>query len=185
MTLKRLILVVAALILLAALVWAGSGLASGVRGQAGTPTPEAEGTPVAVAVRARAEVVPVLWADLSFDGAGTVAEWFVAEGDLVAAGTPLGRLATPDEAGLERTVAQAEIDLRQAELEVERRGQELLEAYKAEAVRTLGSLANANVKGLLRRTIGKIFNELEFEGWCDEFEARNAASLEARAAATG
>lgn len=72
-----------------------------------------------------------------------------------------------------------------AELEVERRGRELLEAYKAEAVRTLGSLANANVKGLLRRTIGKIFNELELEGWCDEFAARHAASLEPRAAVAG
>ena len=90
MKLKRLILVVAALILVAALVWAGSGLASGVRGQAGTPTPEPVGTPVEVAVRARAEVVPVLWADLCFDAAGPLGEWFVAEGDDVAAGTPWG-----------------------------------------------------------------------------------------------
>ena len=31
-----------------------------------------------------------------------------------------------------------------------------------------------NLKGLLRRVIGKIFNELEIKGWCREFEQVNA-----------
>jgi geranylgeranyl diphosphate synthase type II len=29
------------------------------------------------------------------------------------------------------------------------------------------------LKGLLRRVIGKIFNELEIKGWCREFEQKN------------
>ncbi len=72
-----------------------------------------------------------------------------------------------------------------AELEVEAEGQKLLEAYKDEAIRALRMLDNANVKGLLRRTVGKIFNDLEIKGWCHEFEARDAAGLEARPAVAG
>jgi geranylgeranyl pyrophosphate synthase len=72
-----------------------------------------------------------------------------------------------------------------AELEVETRGRELLSAYKDEAVRALRRLDNPNVKGLLRRTLGKIFDDLQIRGWCHEFEARNAAGGEARTAAVG
>jgi geranylgeranyl pyrophosphate synthase len=71
------------------------------------------------------------------------------------------------------------------ELGVEERARELMEAYKEEATRVLRRLDNANVKGLLRRTVGKIFNDLEIKGWCHEFEARNAPGLEARAALVG
>jgi hypothetical protein len=40
-----------------------------------------------------------------------------------------------------------------------------------------------NLKGLLRRVIGKIFNELEIKGWCREFEQKNAnPELRAQAA---
>ncbi len=67
----------------------------------------------------------------------------------------------------------------------ESRAQELLDAYKDEAVRTLRRVQNANVKGLLRRTVGKIFNDLEIQGWCNEFEARNAPSVAPRAQAVG
>jgi multidrug efflux pump subunit AcrA (membrane-fusion protein) len=120
MQLKRLIFIIAGLVLLAVLLLAGSGLVSRIGGQAGDPTPEVEEAPLEIAVRARGEVVPVLWADLSFDTTGPVAEWFVAEGDVVAAGTPLGRLAVPNQADLERSVVQAELDLRQAQLALER-----------------------------------------------------------------
>lgn len=120
MQLKRLILIIAGLVLLAALLLGGSGLVSRIGGRAGDPTPELEETPLEIAVRARGEVVPVLWADLSFDTTGPVAEWLVAEGDAVAAGTPLGRLAVPNQADLERAVVQAELDLRQAQLALER-----------------------------------------------------------------
>lgn len=58
------------------------------------------------------------------------------------------------------------------ELGVEERARELLEAYKEESTRVLRGLDNANAKGLLRRTVGKIFNDLEIKGWCNEFETR-------------
>jgi hypothetical protein len=36
-------------------------------------------------------------------------------------------------------------------------------------------LENPNLKGLLRRVIGKIFNDVEIKGWCKEHEQENAA----------
>jgi hypothetical protein len=51
----------------------------------------------------------------------------------------------------------------------------LYETYKEEAIRSLRDLENPNLKGLLRRVIGKIFNDTEIKGWCKEFEAKNAA----------
>lgn len=50
----------------------------------------------------------------------------------------------------------------------------LLERYKDQAVRSLQDIENANLKGLLRRIVGKIFNELEIKGWCREFEVKKA-----------
>lgn len=58
-------------------------------------------------------------------------------------------------------------------LKVEQRAKELLEAYKEQAVRSLMRLENSSLKGLLRRVLTKIFS-LEIQGWCSEFEARNA-----------
>ena len=52
----------------------------------------------------------------------------------------------------------------------------LLERYKEQAIRALQDLENANLKGLLRRIIGKMFNELEIKGWCRELEAKQAAA---------
>jgi geranylgeranyl diphosphate synthase type II len=49
----------------------------------------------------------------------------------------------------------------------------LLEMYKEAAVRSLVEVDNENLKGLLRRVLGKIFNELEIKGWCSEYEAKN------------
>jgi len=59
-----------------------------------------------------------------------------------------------------------------------KRSRELLEAYKKEAVRALWDVDNPNLKGLLRRVIGKVFGDTQIQGWCDEFEARNAAGRE-------
>jgi geranylgeranyl pyrophosphate synthase len=67
------------------------------------------------------------------------------------------------------------------EREVLDKAEELLEAYKEEAVRSLRYLPNATLKGLLRRVVGKIFSEQLIEGYCSEFEARNATG---RAAGT-
>ncbi len=55
------------------------------------------------------------------------------------------------------------------------RCQDLLERYKEEAIRALGELENASLKGLLRRVIGKIFNDTEIKGWCKEFDNANGA----------
>ncbi|MGK0185266.1 MAG: geranylgeranyl diphosphate synthase type II, partial [Verrucomicrobiales bacterium] len=49
----------------------------------------------------------------------------------------------------------------------------LLESYKETAIRSLQELENANLKGLLRRVLGKIFNDLEIKGWCREYEVKN------------
>jgi geranylgeranyl diphosphate synthase, type II len=61
------------------------------------------------------------------------------------------------------------------------KAEELLEAYKEDAIRSLRFLSNATLKGLLRRVVGKIFGEHLVEGYCSEFEARNAASRAAGA----
>jgi geranylgeranyl pyrophosphate synthase len=58
---------------------------------------------------------------------------------------------------------------------------ELLEAYKQDAIRSLRWLDNPTLKGLLRRVVGKIFGERLIEGYCSEFEARNAAGRPAGA----
>jgi geranylgeranyl pyrophosphate synthase len=57
----------------------------------------------------------------------------------------------------------------------------LLDSYKEEAIRSLALLDQATLKGLLRRVVGKIFNDIELKGWCGEFEARNAAGRAAGA----
>jgi geranylgeranyl pyrophosphate synthase len=51
----------------------------------------------------------------------------------------------------------------------------LLERYKEQSVRALQDLENPNLKGLLRRIVGKMFNELEIKGWCREFEVKNGS----------
>jgi geranylgeranyl pyrophosphate synthase len=56
------------------------------------------------------------------------------------------------------------------------KAEELLEAYKEDAIRSLRFLSGPTLKGLLRRVVGKIFGEHLIEGYCSEFEARNAAS---------
>jgi geranylgeranyl pyrophosphate synthase len=63
----------------------------------------------------------------------------------------------------------------------EERVRALLEAYKREAIRALQQLDNASLKGLLRRVIGKIFNEPEIRGWCKEFAPGNGARVPAQA----
>lgn len=65
------------------------------------------------------------------------------------------------------------------------RARELGDAYREEAIRALADVANANVKGLLRRVVGKIFHTVEIRGWCHEFEARDAAGGAAGAEAAG
>ena len=56
------------------------------------------------------------------------------------------------------------------------KAEDLLEAYKEEAICSLRFLSSPTLKGLMRRIVGKIFGEALIEGYCSEFEARNAAS---------
>ena len=61
---------------------------------------------------------------------------------------------------------------------IAQRGEQLLASYQEAAIRSLQDIHNPSLKGLLRRLIAKIFR-VEIQGWCSEFEARNAASSEA------
>ena len=74
------------------------------------------------------------------------------------------------------TASPAEIEALYLELHADERCRTLLESYKEESIRTLRDVENPNLKGLLRRVIGKIFNDTEIKGWCKEFENRNASS---------
>lgn len=64
-------------------------------------------------------------------------------------------------------------------LKVDERCRELLDRYKEEAIRSLATLENPSLKGLLRRVLGKIFNDTEIKGWCKEFEAKNLLGVAA------
>jgi geranylgeranyl diphosphate synthase, type II len=66
-------------------------------------------------------------------------------------------------------------------LGADERCRRLLDSYKEEAIRSLAVLDEPTLKGLLRRIVGKIFNDIELKGWCSEFEARNAAGRAAGA----
>ena len=68
-----------------------------------------------------------------------------------------------------------EIEQIYADLGADTRCRDLLERYKEEAIRTLQEVENANLKGLLRRVIGKIFNDTEIKGWCKEFDPQSSA----------
>jgi geranylgeranyl pyrophosphate synthase len=70
------------------------------------------------------------------------------------------------------------------ELKADERARLLLETYKEEAIRSLRDLENPSLKGLLRRIIGKIFNDTEIKGWCKEFEQQNAGAQEPVAVAS-
>lgn len=54
------------------------------------------------------------------------------------------------------------------------RCESLYEAYKDQAIRSLMPLENASLKGLLRRVMSKIFNDLQVKGWCSAHEAEQA-----------
>lgn len=72
-------------------------------------------------------------------------------------------------------VTPAQVEALYTELRADERARVLLETYKEEAIRSLRDLENQNLKGLLRRVIGKIFNDVEIKGWCKEQQKLNAA----------
>ena len=63
----------------------------------------------------------------------------------------------------------AAIEALYREVGTEDRCRDLLERYKEAAIRALRDLESASLKGLLRRVVGKVFNETEIKGWCKEF----------------
>ena len=93
-----------------------------------------------------------------------------AEGENRKAVEALWRRVAPEGMGFDS------IEKLFAELGAPERARTLLEAYKEEAIRSLREVENPNLKGLLRRVIGKIFNDTEIKGWCKEFETKNIAS---------
>ncbi len=66
-----------------------------------------------------------------------------------------------------------DIEALYTQLGADLRAKTLLETYKEEAIRCLRDLENPNLKGLLRRVLGKIFNDVEIKGWCKEQEQMN------------
>ena len=84
--------------------------------------------------------------------------------------------------GRERAEDREQFKALVRELGVEDRARALLEAYKEQAIRSLPTLSDASLKGLLRRVVGKVFR-VEIKGWCSEFEARDAAGRQAGAEA--
>jgi geranylgeranyl pyrophosphate synthase len=86
----------------------------------------------------------------------------------------LWRRALPEGVGFDQ------IETLYSELGADQRARTLLETYKEEAIRCLRDLENPNLKGLLRRVIGKIFNDVEIKGWCKEQEMQNGVQDRAR-----
>ena len=62
--------------------------------------------------------------------------------------------------------------------EIEAAAWRLMEAYKSQAIGSLIPLKNASLKGLLRRVIGKMFNDFEIMGCCDDPQSRKARGHE-------
>ncbi len=73
----------------------------------------------------------------------------------------------------------AEVEQIYRDLGADERCRDLLERYKEEAIQSLRDLESPSLKGLLRRVIGKIFNDTEIKGWCKEFEAKNLLGVAA------
>ncbi|MHB1309117.1 MAG: polyprenyl synthetase family protein [Limisphaerales bacterium] len=68
------------------------------------------------------------------------------------------------------------------ELKADQRCEHLRESYKEQAIQALARLELPSLKGLLRRVVGKIFNDVEIKGWCKEQEQANADRRRAPAA---
>lgn len=77
--------------------------------------------------------------------------------------------------------ARATLDEILVEQQIIEQAETLLQSYKHQAVISLQSLEHRELKGLLRRVISKIFNDLQFEGWCREFENRHDSGRAASA----
>ena len=61
-----------------------------------------------------------------------------------------------------------------AMLKIEQLAWNLMESHKSQAIGFLTVLKNSNLKGLLRRVVGKIFNDFEVMGCCNDYKAGHA-----------
>lgn len=61
-----------------------------------------------------------------------------------------------------------------AKLKIEQLAWNLMESHKSQAIGSLIILKNSNLKGLLRRVVGKIFNDFEVMGCCNDYKGRHA-----------
>lgn len=115
---KKWLIVAVVVVLVAVLGIAGYQRLSARRATAGTPmeTAVVRRDTLLVTVSATGSLVPRAEVLLAFTSGGRVAEVLVEEGQEVEAGQPLARLDTAD---LELQVAQAEITLRQTEIQLE------------------------------------------------------------------
>ena len=75
-----------------------------------------------------------------------------------------------------------EVEALYRDLKADERCEHLLESYKEEAIRSLAALEHPSLKGLLRRVVAKIFNDVEIKGWCKEQEQKNGVNRLAEAA---
>jgi HlyD family secretion protein len=127
------------------LMLASVGLLTGCGGTEAAEAVAADEVPVVAQeaddkVVAEAAIEPDRWSELHFDAGGDVVEVLVQEGDAVSAGDVLARLETED---LERAVAQAELDLRQAELRLEQLQEPVEEADIRQAEHAIDQAAAA------------------------------------------
>jgi geranylgeranyl diphosphate synthase type II len=81
---------------------------------------------------------------------------------------PKEKLETAWKRQLNGKVSHKDIESLCKDLKAIDRSEKLLEAYKEQAIRSIAELDNPSLKGLLRRLIGKIFNDTEIKGWCGE-----------------
>jgi geranylgeranyl diphosphate synthase type II len=65
-----------------------------------------------------------------------------------------------------------------AKLKIEQLAWNLMESHKSQAIGSLAVLKNSNLKSLLRRVVGKIFNDFEVMGCCNDHKTRHAKSSE-------
>ena len=91
---------------------------------------------------------------------------------------PLGQTGRLWQRGVPSPGVVAGLESLLKHLDVENEALELLELHKSDAIRSLCHLRNARLKGLLRRVVGRIFNEIEVMGCCNDHQAGDAAGGE-------
>ena len=96
-----------------------------------------------------------------------------------AKGAPKEQLASIWRRVWPEGVTPEQVEALYHEFGASQRAEVLLGTFKEEAIRSLHDLENHNLKGLLRRVLGKIFNDVEIKGWCKEQEKLNRASAPA------